>query len=72
MARPVVTALAVLPALLLADPIRAFQQPSFRSRTLGVRVDVLVTDGRKPVGGRSNAVIFGSTISAPAGMPTIS
>jgi len=29
----------------------ALQAQSFRSNTLGVRVDVLVTDGRKPVGG---------------------
>jgi VWFA-related protein len=35
---------------LLLGPAHGFQQ-SFRSSTLGVRVDVLVTDGRKPVGG---------------------
>jgi VWFA-related protein len=38
-------------ALLLSGPVGAVQQPSFRSGTLGVRVDVLVTDGRRPVTG---------------------
>jgi VWFA-related protein len=38
-------------ALVLWGAVRAEQQPSFRSGTLGVRVDVLVTDGRKPVTG---------------------
>jgi VWFA-related protein len=49
--RQLALAFAVLTALLLADSIRAFQQPSFRSSTLGVRVDVLVMDGPKPVSG---------------------
>jgi VWFA-related protein len=49
--RQLALAFAFLPALLLTDPIRAFQQPPFRSRALGVRVDVLVTDGQRPVGG---------------------
>ena len=35
--------MAFLPPLL--------QQPTFRSSTLAVRVDVLVTDGHKPVAG---------------------
>jgi VWFA-related protein len=38
---------AILPAAVSGS----FQQPAFRSSTLGVRVDVLVTDGRKPVAG---------------------
>ena len=38
-------------APLLSGAVRAEQQPAFRSVTLGVRVDVLVTEGRKPVGG---------------------
>ena len=38
-------------ALLASGSVRADQQPPFRSGTLGVRVDVLVTDGRKPVSG---------------------
>ena len=38
-------------AVLLAGPTHAAQRPSFSSRALGVRVDVLVTDGRNPVGG---------------------
>lgn len=42
-------------ALLLLGPVHGFQQPSFRSSALAVRVDVLVTDGRKPVGGLSGA-----------------
>ncbi len=37
--------------LLSQGSVRGFQQPQFRSRALGVRVDVLVTDGRRPVGG---------------------
>ena len=40
----------LLPAIPPAGLLHAFQQ-TFRSGTLGVRVDVLVTDGRKPVGG---------------------
>ncbi len=43
--------LAPLLALPLAVLLQSSQQPSFRSGTLGVRVDVLVTDGHKPVGG---------------------
>src|SRR5450830_1918035 len=38
-------------ALLLSGPIHALQKQSFSSGTLGVRVDVLVTDGRNPVAG---------------------
>lgn len=41
----------VVVALLFSVSTHASQQASFRSSTLGVRVDVLVTDGRKPVGG---------------------
>jgi len=41
----------VTTALLPSHPTRAAQQPSFSSRTLAVRVDVLVTDGRNPVAG---------------------
>ena len=41
----------LLAACLLSAAVRAEQQPSFRSGTLGVRVDVLVTDGRKAVPG---------------------
>ena len=40
----------VPPGALLADP-----HQTFSSRTLGVRVDVLVTDGRTPVGGLTPA-----------------
>ena len=44
-------AFATVPALLLSGWLHADQQPSFRSNTLAVRVDALVTDGRKPVAG---------------------
>jgi VWFA-related protein len=44
-------ALALLPAVLASEPAHALQLASFRSGTLGVRVDVLVTDGNKPVAG---------------------
>ena len=44
----VAVALAALPP---SGPILATQNRTFSSRTLGVRVDVLVTDGNKPVGG---------------------
>src|SRR5688572_13142913 len=40
-----------LTALLPSGPVRAFQKRTFSSGTLGVRVDVLVTDGSKPVAG---------------------
>jgi Ca-activated chloride channel family protein len=46
---------AALPALLPSGPILATQKHAFSSRTLGVRVDVLVTDGRTPVGGLTAA-----------------
>jgi VWFA-related protein len=45
MLRPVAVACALLS---LAQPA---QRPTFSSRALGVRVDVLVTDGHKPVAG---------------------
>ncbi len=51
MTRPIALALAILPTLLLSGPVLASQQSSFRSSALGVRVDVLVTDGHKPAGG---------------------
>jgi VWFA-related protein len=38
-------------ALLLSGSIHASQQASYRSSTLGVRVDVLVTEGHRPVAG---------------------
>jgi VWFA-related protein len=45
-------ATAALPVLLLSGPDLAFSQKrSFSSGTLGVRVDVLVTEGSKPVAG---------------------
>src|SRR5437016_5082054 len=47
--RPV--AAVALVALLRSGSSLGSQQPSFSSRTLGVRVDVLVTDGRNPVAG---------------------
>ena len=40
-----------LTSLLPPGSARAFQKLTFSSGTLGVRVDVLVTDGGKPVGG---------------------
>ena len=46
---------AALPALLPSGPILATQKHAFSSRTLGVRVDVLVTDGRTPVAGLTAA-----------------
>jgi Ca-activated chloride channel family protein len=45
-----VAAVAIL-ALLLSGPLHALQKRSFSSSTLGVRVDVLVTDGRNAVAG---------------------
>jgi VWFA-related protein len=48
--RGAVAAIAV--TMLVSDHARAFpHQASFRSNTLAVRVDVLVTDGGKPLGG---------------------
>ena len=41
----------VAAALLLSGSLLSSQKQSFSSGTLGVRVDVLVTDGRSPVGG---------------------
>lgn len=41
--------------LLCSTPGDDSQQPQFRSQSLGVAVDVLVTDGRKPVNGLSAA-----------------
>ena len=50
MRRPLAFALIVLVSV-PAVVSQASQQPAFRSSALGVRVDVLVTDGRKPVAG---------------------
>ena len=44
-------ALAILPLVELPRSNSALQQPSFRSNTLAVRVDALVTEGRKPAAG---------------------
>jgi VWFA-related protein len=44
-------AVAVLPVLLLSGTSLFSQKQSFSSHTLAVSVDVLVTDGRSPVGG---------------------
>jgi VWFA-related protein len=46
---------AALTALLPSGPTLASQKRAFSSSTLGVRVDVLVTDGRNPVGGLTAA-----------------
>jgi len=46
---------ALAAPLLLSTSIPASQQPTFRARTIAVRVDVLVTDGRHPVAGLSAA-----------------
>jgi Ca-activated chloride channel family protein len=53
MTRQFALAFALLLRPAVFAPIHYSQQPPFRSDTLGVRVDVLVTDGRKPVGGLS-------------------
>jgi VWFA-related protein len=42
-------------ALPLSGPSLASQKKTFSSRTLGVQVDVLVTEGRSPVGGLTSA-----------------
>jgi Ca-activated chloride channel family protein len=55
MLRQLAVALALIAPLTLSGLVQASQPPQFRSRTLAVRVDVLVTDGRKPVGGLSAA-----------------
>jgi VWFA-related protein len=60
---------------LLASPLHA--QQKFSSRTLAVRVDVLVTDGRNPVAGltaadfelRDNGVLQKIDLADPAGVP---
>ncbi len=51
----VVLVAVALAALLPPGPILATQKQAFSSRTLGVRVDVLVTDGRNPVAGLTAA-----------------
>jgi Ca-activated chloride channel homolog len=51
MTRRLSVAAVTLPAVLLSGSLLSSQQRSFSSTTLGVRVDVLVTDGRNTVGG---------------------
>jgi Ca-activated chloride channel family protein len=51
MTRQLFVAAVTLPAILLSGSPLSSQQRSFSSTTLGVRVDVLVTDGRNTVGG---------------------
>jgi VWFA-related protein len=73
----VVLIAAALPPLLPSGPILASQKQSFSSRTLGVRVDVLVTDGRNPVGGlsapdfelRDNGVVQRIEVVDPSDVP---
>jgi VWFA-related protein len=49
--RQLALACALLLPVVLVRPADGLPQTSFRSGALAVRVDVLVTDGRKPVGG---------------------
>jgi VWFA-related protein len=49
--RPLVVAFALLESFVAPHGVHSLQQPAFRSSTLAVRVDVLVTEGRKPVPG---------------------
>lgn len=51
MTRPVATVSVSCLAWLICAAVYAAQEPSFRSDSLGVRVDVLVTDGAKTVSG---------------------
>ena len=77
MRRQFAAVFAVFPALLLWVSVDARQQPVFRARALAVRVDVLVTDGRVPVGGltaqdfelRDNDVAQAIEIVESAGVP---
>jgi Ca-activated chloride channel homolog len=55
MNRRLALAVVALPGLLLPGAVHTSQRPSLSSSTLGVRVDVLVTDGRNPVGGLTAA-----------------
>lgn len=63
--------------LLLGGVPHAFPSPQFRSRALAVRVDVLVTEGRKPVAGltaadfelRDNGVVQAVEIVDAADVP---
>ena len=55
MIRHLAVSLALTPLLLSGGTAQDRQAPVFRSRTLSVRVDVLVTDGRKPVVGLTAA-----------------
>lgn len=73
---PLGTAVAAILFILL-EPRLAAQQPSFRSSALAVRVDVLVTNGGKPVGGltaqdfelRDNGITQSITLADAEGMP---
>lgn len=68
---------AVACALLALAPLPAAQRPTFSSRALGVRVDVLVTEGHKPVGGltapdfelRDNGVVQSVEVVDAADVP---
>jgi Ca-activated chloride channel homolog len=51
MTRQLSVAAFTLPAMLLSGSLVSSQRQAFSSTTLGVRVDVLVTDGRNTVGG---------------------
>ena len=72
---PRLQAAAVLASGLVVWPLHA--QQKFSSRTLGVRVDVLVTDGRKPVPGltagdfelRDDGVVQRIQVADPADVP---
>lgn len=55
MTRRLSVAAVTLPAVLLSGSLVSSRQRAFSSSTLGVRVDVLVTDGRKAVGGLTAA-----------------
>lgn len=49
------TAVVSFVGLVLSGSLHASQQPSFSSHAVGVRVDVLVTEGQKPVAGLTAA-----------------
>jgi VWFA-related protein len=76
MTRRQAAALSVLGLLAWHVPLHA-QAPRFSSRTLGVRVDVLVTEGRNPVAGltagdfelRDNGVVQRIDVVDPSDVP---